>query len=136
MQAGLLGLLAALREERGLSMLLATHDLGVAARLCSKIAVLYAGRIVERGETRELLARPRHPYTLGLLRSLPPPLGSPAGLPLEPVAGSAPLPWARPAGCQLRNRCDRAKDDCANGEPELIERDGREVACFHPVETP
>ncbi len=135
-QAGILALLRGVREERGLSLLLATHDLGVAARLCERIAVLYAGRIVESGRTAEVLARPRHPYTLGLLRSLPPVLGSAGGLPLQPIAGSAPPPWDRPAACRFLGRCPHAQEDCARIEPGLVEIDGREVACLHPVEAP
>ena len=135
-QAGILDLLRGLREERGVSILLATHDLGTAARLCTRIAVLYAGRIVESARTTELLASPRHPYTLGLLRSLPPPLGSSGPVRLQPIAGSAPPPWERPGGCRFRNRCPRAQDDCAKREPELIEIDGRGLACFHPVDAP
>src|SRR6266478_4587249 len=79
-QAGILDLLRGLREERGVSI---------------------------------LLASPRHPYTLGLLRSLPPPLGSSGPVRLQPIAGSAPPPWERPVGCRFRNRCPRAQDDCA-----------------------
>jgi oligopeptide/dipeptide ABC transporter ATP-binding protein len=133
-QAEIIGLLRALCDERGLALLLATHDLALAARLCVRIAVLYAGRIVERGPARELLARPRHPYTLGLLRSLPPPLGGRSQGRLEPIAGSAPAPWARPSGCSFRDRCPRAQNDCSMKEPELVGTGGWEVACFHPVD--
>ena len=133
-QAEIIGLLRALCDERGLALLLATHDLALAARLCGRIAVLYAGRIVERGPARELLARPRHPYTLGLLRSLPPPLGGRSQGRLEPIAGSAPAPWARPSGCSFRDRCPRAQNDCSMKEPELVGTGGWEVACFHPVD--
>ena len=122
-QAEIVALLRGLREERGLSLLLATHDLSLAARLCDAVAVLYAGRIVERGPAAQVLTRPRHPYTLGLLRSLPPRA--------EPIAGSAEAPWARPSGCRFRTRCPRAQDDCAQAEPEL---DAAGVACFHPLE--
>ncbi len=145
-QAGILALLRRVREERGLSLLLATHDLGVAAGLCGRIAVLYAGRIVECGETAAVLARPRHPYTLGLLQSLPPPLGSAGGLPLRPIAGqprgtriAAPpliMSPTRSDGCRFLGRCPRAREDCAKEEPELAEMDGGQVACFHPVEAP
>jgi oligopeptide/dipeptide ABC transporter ATP-binding protein len=131
-QAGIVALLRRLRDERGAALLLATHDLGLAARLCDRIAVLYAGRIVEHGTASEVLARPRHPYTLGLLRSLPPPLGARGDARLQPVAGSVPSPWATPAGCRFRDRCPRAEDDCAVSEPELLESAGSEVACFHP----
>jgi oligopeptide/dipeptide ABC transporter ATP-binding protein len=134
-QAGILALLRTLREARGVALLVATHDLALAARLCDRIAVLYAGRIVERGRAADLLARPRHPYTLGLLRSLPPPLSSRRRPRLEPIAGSAPPPWAQQGGCRFRPRCPRAQDDCARLEPQLIEADGREVACFHPLDS-
>ncbi len=133
-QAEITGLLRALCDERGVALLLATHDLALAARLCGRIAVLYAGRIVERGPAAELLARPRHPYTLGLLRSLPPPLGGRSRGRLEPIAGSASAPWARPSGCSFRDRCPRAQDDCWTNEPELVGTGGWEVACFHPVD--
>jgi len=133
-QAEIIGLLRALCDERGVALLLATHDLALAARLCGRIAVLYAGRIVERGPARELLARPRHPYTLGLLRSLPPPLGGRSQGRLEPIAGSASAPWARPSGCSFRDRCPRAENDCSTKEPELVGTGGWEVACFHPVD--
>ena len=134
-QAEIVGLLRALCEERGVALLLATHDLALAARLCERIAVLYAGRIVERGPAMELLARPRHPYTLGLLRSLPPPLGGRSQGRLEPIAGSAPAPWARPSGCSFRDRCPRAENDCSTDEPALVGTGGWDVACFHPVDT-
>ena len=135
-QRQIVALLGRLRRERGIALLLATHDLGLAAAMCERIAVLYAGRIVERGAAAELVAAPRHPYTAGLLRSLPPPLGERLAGPLTPVPGAPPPPWARPTGCRFRDRCSRAQADCAVQEPELIESGGREVACFHPLEAP
>jgi oligopeptide/dipeptide ABC transporter ATP-binding protein len=127
-------LLRKVRRERGIGLLLATHDLELAAELCDRIAVLYAGRIVERGAASDLFSTPRHPYTAALLRSLPPPLGDPPAR-LVPVPGSPPPSWARPSGCAFRDRCSRALPDCAAAEPELTGSDGREVACFHPVES-
>jgi oligopeptide/dipeptide ABC transporter ATP-binding protein len=135
-QGQIIALLGQLRRERGIALLLATHDLWLAAGSCEQIAVLYAGRIVERGAPAELLAAPRHPYTAGLLRSLPPPLGERLAAPLTPVPGAPPPPWARPTGCHFRDRCSRARADCAAQEPKLIESGGREVACFHPLEAP
>ena len=125
-QAGIVTLLHSLCRERGVALLLATHDLSLAARLCEKIAVLYAGRIVERGSAAGILARPRHPYTAGLLRSLPPGVGGR----LQPLRGCAPPPWALPDGCHFRDRCPQAAADCAARPP------GQEgdVACFHPLE--
>jgi peptide/nickel transport system ATP-binding protein len=134
-RAGIVALLQDFRRERGIALLLATHDLSLAAQLCDRIAVLYAGRIVEHGRAAELLARPRHPYTAGLLRSLPPPIGAEARPRLEPVPGSPPAPWSLPSGCRFRDRCPRVQLDCAEREPELVGiAAGREVACFHPLE--
>jgi oligopeptide/dipeptide ABC transporter ATP-binding protein len=133
-QAGIVAVLQRLREEHDVALLLATHDLGLAARLCDRIAVLYAGRIVERGIAAEVLARPRHPYTLGLLLSLPPPLGRRGEERLQPVPGSVPSPWETLPGCRFRQRCPRAEDDCATSEPDLIGSGAGEAACFHPLE--
>jgi peptide/nickel transport system ATP-binding protein len=85
-QAEIAGLLRSLQREHGIALLIATHDLGFAARLCDRVAVLHGGRIVEQADAAELFARPRHPYTAGLLRSLPPPLGAAGDARLEPVA--------------------------------------------------
>ena len=123
-QDGIVALLRKIRAERGTALLLATHDLPLAARLCDEIAVLYAGRIVERGPAGKLLERPRHPYTAALLRSIP----APGVARLQPVPGSPPSPWALPSGCRFRDRCPRALPDCALAAPSL--EDG--VACFHP----
>jgi len=125
-QDGVVRLLKQLRAERGTALLLATHDLVLAARLCDEVAVMYAGRIVERGRAADLLSTPRHPYTAGLLESLP----VPGRARLEPIAGSPPSPWALPVGCSFRDRCPRARADCAMMQPELI--DG--VACLHPLD--
>ncbi|HET7785704.1 MAG TPA: ABC transporter ATP-binding protein [Myxococcales bacterium] len=134
-QAGIVEVFRRIREERGVALLVATHDPSVAARLCDRIAVLYAGRIVERAGAADLLERPRHPYTAGLWRSLPPAPGSAASARLEPVPGSPPRPWALPSGCRFRERCPRADAQCAGREPELLDLGGgREVACFHPLE--
>jgi peptide/nickel transport system ATP-binding protein len=134
-QDAIVALLQRLRQERAIALLVATHDLGFAARLCDAVAVLYGGRIVERGRTEDLLARPRHPYTAGLLRSLPPLAEAATEARLQPLAGFAPAPWALPSGCRFRDRCPRQQDDCAREEPELAEIDGHVVACFHPLET-
>jgi peptide/nickel transport system ATP-binding protein len=132
-QRNVAAVLQKVRRERGIGLLLATHDLELAAELCDRIAVLYAGRIVEQGALSDLFSTPRHPYTAALLRSLPPPLGDPPAR-LVPVPGSPPPSWARPSGCAFRDRCSRALPDCASAEPELTGSGGREVACFHPVE--
>jgi peptide/nickel transport system ATP-binding protein len=134
-QRQIVTVLRRLRAERGIALLLATHDISLAAQLCDRIAVLYAGRIVEQGAAREVLSAPQHPYTAALLGSLPPPLGAPRTARLATVSGSPPLPWARPSGCSFRDRCSRAQPDCAAGEPALARVAGRDTACFHPMET-
>ena len=123
-----------LRRDRRIGLLLATHDLDLAETLCDRVAVLYGGRIVEHGTPAELFSAARHPYTAGLLRSLPPRLGQPAAGRLSPVPGTSPAPWARPGGCTFRDRCPRAMPDCASNEPQLSGTAGRAVACFHPLE--
>ena len=134
-QAGIVEVFRKIRQERGVALLVATHDPSVAARLCDRIAVLYAGRIVERAGAADLLDRPRHPYTAGLWRSLPPAPGSSPAARLDPVPGSPPRPWALPSGCRFRERCPRADAQCAGREPALVDLGGgHEVACFHPLE--
>jgi peptide/nickel transport system ATP-binding protein len=133
-QRQMVALLRQLRRERQFALLLATHDLDLAADLCDRVAVLYAGRIVEHGAPAAVFSAPRHPYTAGLLRSLPPPLGDRTRVRLSPVPGSAPVPWARPTGCSFRDRCPRAMPDCSGSEPELTGSADGAVACFHPVE--
>jgi len=123
-----------LRSERKITLLLATHDVDLAGELCDRVAVLYAGRIVEYGSPADIFSAPRHPYTAGLLRSLPPRVGEGTGARLSPVAGSSPTPWARPGGCRFRDRCQRAMPDCAVAEPELSGSTSSAVACFHPIE--
>jgi oligopeptide/dipeptide ABC transporter ATP-binding protein len=127
-------LLRRLGKERGISLLIATHDLPLARELCDRALVLHAGRLVESGPVAQLLASPRHPYTAALLRSVPPELGGPAVARLEPVAGTAPALSALPGGCRFRLRCARAQPDCAAQEPEPARAGAREVACFHPLE--
>jgi oligopeptide/dipeptide ABC transporter ATP-binding protein len=124
-QAGILRLLERLRREEGLSILLITHDLGVMGALTDRLAVMYAGRIVETGPTRELLSAPRHPYTRGLLDSLP---STEVGdlrregvrhEPLRAIPGSAPQLSQVPPGCPFHPRCAHAVPSCATDRPAL-----------------
>jgi len=114
-QKQILDLLAGLRRSLGLALMFITHDLGVVARVADRIAVTYAGRIVEEGPTREVLTRPRHPYTAGLLRA------SPQLVPhkLEPIRGSVPSLAAPPPGCAFEPRCPLRVAECAAAMPEL-----------------
>ena len=131
-QAQILDLLRRLRLQRGLAMLLITHDLGVVAEMCDTVAVMYAGRIVEMGQTADILSRPRHPYTAGLLASSP--RRAAKGERLKTIAGMVPPPGARGRGCSFAGRCERAEARCANHRPPLEDLGpGRRAACWNPV---
>lgn len=129
-QAQLLNLLRSLQREMGLTLLFITHDLAVASYLCSRIAVMYLGRIVETGPTKEVLRRPLHPYTKALLAASPRFFAPIA----ETLAGEIPSPIDLPPGCRFAGRCARAAADCREHEPPLGTMSaGREVACIHPL---
>jgi peptide/nickel transport system ATP-binding protein len=130
-QARVLDLLAAKARERGAGMLFITHDLGVAARLCDRIAVAYAGRIVETGTAREVLMRALHPYTVGLLASRPRLDGAIAGGELPTLPGRPPDPTAPPAGCAFAPRCPAADRQCATPTPVHLAGTRRDE-CHHP----
>ncbi len=128
-QAGILRLLDRLRRENGLSVILITHDLGVMSSIADHVSVFYAGRIVESGPTRELLAHPRHPYTRALLDALPHP-ESEGGAELVAIPGAPPAPRRRPDGCAFHPRCPYAREDCLVDVPPLVPvSDGRLLAC-------
>ena len=134
-QAQILDLLADLRERLGTAILLITHDLGVVAETCDDVAVMYAGRIVEQAPAAALFAKPRHPYTIGLLAARPE-RGSRAGDRatgrLRTIPGMVPAPQHFPAGCRFHPRCAFARlPECACAMPEL-----REVATGHFVRCP
>jgi oligopeptide/dipeptide ABC transporter ATP-binding protein len=127
-QAQILDLLRRLQAERGMAVLLITHDLGVVAELCHRVAVIYAGRIVEMAPVTSLFARPLHPYTRGLLQCLPHP--SRFGQPLASIEGVPPDLRQRSAGCRFAPRCSYAVAACLRDEPMLEEREpGHFVAC-------
>jgi oligopeptide/dipeptide ABC transporter ATP-binding protein len=127
-QAQILDLLRRLQAERGMAVLLITHDLGVVAELCHRVAVIYGGRIVEMAPVTSLFARPLHPYTRGLLQCLPHP--SRFGQPLASIEGLPPDPRQRSAGCRFAPRCSYAVAACRRDEPTLEEREpGHFVAC-------
>lgn len=134
-QAQILSLLAELRTERDMSILLITHDLGVVAGLCDRVLVMYAGRIVEAGPTRDVFARPQHPYTRALLRSTPR-VDAPAGERLESLAGLPPRLDGPPLpGCHFEPRCAFARSECTEAEPALREAgEGRLRRCIAPLE--
>jgi peptide/nickel transport system ATP-binding protein len=129
-QAQILELLQELRRELGMAIVLITHDLGVVAGLAERVLVMYAGRIVEEGPADDVLDRPLHPYTKGLIASVPG--QADRGRRLTPIPGMAPSLLDLPAGCAFRPRCPRADDAClATPEPrELLL--GRTARCWHP----
>ena len=136
-QAQILDLLAEQQRERYMAMILVTHDLGVAASRADDIAVMYAGRIVERAPARALFANMRMPYTEALLRSIPQ-LAQPSHTHLNVIKGRPPDLSQVPPGCRFAPRCPYARDRCRAEEPPLRPADtpGHEYACWYPVNTP
>ena len=127
-QAQILDLLRRLQAERGMAVLLITHDLGVVAELCHRVAIIYAGRIVELAGVAEIFAKPLHPYTRGLLRCLPHP--SRFGQPLSSIEGAPPDLRQVDGGCRFAPRCPLAVESCRREQPPLVERTpGHHVAC-------
>jgi peptide/nickel transport system ATP-binding protein len=135
-QAQILALLARLQSEHRMAVILITHDLGVVAENADDVAVMYAGKIVEQAGARELFAAPQHPYTWGLLRSIPS-LTDAAGAALHPIAGLPPSLIHVPPGCSFHPRCPYAKPRHAEVEPDLEPVDGaggHRVACLLSAE--
>ncbi len=131
-QAQIIELLRSLRREFGTAVILVSHDIGVVARLADRIHVMYAGRIVESAAAAELLRRPRHPYTAGLLECVPR-LSGPRLARLPSLPGGVPLEGARVPGCAFAPRCARAQSDCRTERPQLRTLGAADVACHHPV---
>ena len=128
-QAQILELLEELRRETGMAIILITHDLGVVAGTADRVAVMYAGRIVEQAPVGELFDAPRHPYTRGLLRSIPSRNASKARLPVIP--GTVPEAAHKPPACHFHPRCPHAQSVCREKEPELRELSpGRLTRCW------
>ncbi|MFC1549484.1 ABC transporter ATP-binding protein [Nitrospirota bacterium] len=134
-EAQILSLLRELRDTKGMGMLLITHDLGVIAENAERVAIMYAGRIVEQAPVKRLFEAPAHPYTVGLLRSLP----EVRGQALSPIPGLVPKPDQLPEGCKFNDRCSYALDDCTRKEPHLVKADGNEghtTRCIRAAERP
>ena len=127
-QAQILDLLADLKARLGMALLLITHDLGIVAEQADEVAVMYAGRIVERAAPARLFARPAHPYTEGLLASVP---GRAENGRLQAIPGSVPSPADLPSGCRFRDRCRRAAAICAEREPALVAIEPAHVVACH-----
>lgn len=127
-QAQILDLLRSLQQEHGMALLLITHDLGVVAEMCSRVTVMYAGKMVEECLVDDLYHNPQHPYTQGLLSSLP---DMDKRERLHPIPGQVPPLWAMPKGCRFAPRCSYAMDVCRSEEPQLLElEESHRVSCW------
>lgn len=133
-QAQILDLLAGLQQRLGMAMILVTHDLGVVAERADEVAIMYAGRIVERAPVTTIFAHPLHPYTRGLLRSIPK-VGAEKARRLEAIPGLVPDLLSLPTGCHFRDRCPRQIARCTAVDPQLEEpAPGHWVACVRAAE--
>lgn len=131
-QAQILELMKNIKDRLGTAIMLITHDLGVVAEMADRVTVMYLGRVVEEGSVRDIFHHPRHPYTHGLLNSIPKP-----GLKkkrLHVIPGVVPNPMFMPKGCKFNNRCKYARERCREQEPPLVSVDGSHyVRCFYPL---
>jgi peptide/nickel transport system ATP-binding protein/oligopeptide transport system ATP-binding protein len=128
-QDQILKLLLRLRRELGMSIILVSHDLGVIVQTCERVAVMYAGQIVEMAPVRQLIRNPRHPYTVGLLNSLPDVTSS--GRYLQPISGAPPSLIDPPSGCRFYDRCSLRTDECRTWQTELLEiESGHVTRCW------
>ncbi len=128
LQAQIVGLLKAMADERGTAIIFITHDMGLIAEIADRVAVLYAGRIAEIGPTADVLRAPQHPYTKGLIASIPR-----MNRPLQrlfQIEGAMPMPGERPAGCAFHPRCAEAMARCAHEQPPLIAHGRSRAACW------
>ena len=127
-QAQILNLLRELKQQLGMTILMITHNLGIVEDIADRVAVMYAGQIVETAPARELLRRPRHPYTRALLNSVPQ-LGA-ENQRLTAIPGNVPRPEAMPPGCRFHPRCKQARPECLTDRPELVDaQPGWQVRC-------
>jgi oligopeptide transport system ATP-binding protein len=133
-QSQLLDLLVREQQRRGMALVLITHDLGVVARVCDRVIVMYAGRVVESGSAAAVFERRLHPYTQGLLDSIPD-MDAPVVSRLHQIPGAPPAIWAMPSGCAFHPRCPLAGPRCARDlpvlEPDPLQPDHRS-ACWYP----
>ncbi|MCX5571380.1 MULTISPECIES: ABC transporter ATP-binding protein [Kaistia] len=130
-QAQILDLIRRLQAEIGMSVLFITHNLGVVAEIADRVAVMYAGQVVEEAPVAQIFATPLHPYTAGLLASIPGTAKPTADRRLPTIGGAPPSPMSRPAGCRFAPRCPLAVDACLSGVPELTEvAPGHKARCI------
>lgn len=135
-QAQILDLMRKVQKEFGAGMILITHDLGVVAEMCQDVVVMYAGKVIEYGTVEDIFYRPRHPYTIGLLKSIPHFKTGEKLKSLQTIPGLVPSLFTLPVGCRFRDRCTYATDICATQEPRLENLRGiHRVACFNHDKT-
>jgi oligopeptide/dipeptide ABC transporter ATP-binding protein len=130
-QAQILTLIERLRRDLGLACLLITHDLGVVGETCARVAVMYAGRIVEHGPTADVFGRPRHRYTKALLETIP--AANPPGKRLPAIPGNVPAPGRRAPGCAFAERCAAPLARCAGDQPAFVRAGEHGAACWNPA---
>jgi oligopeptide transport system ATP-binding protein len=135
-QAQILDLMRGLQKKLGMAILIITHNLAVVAEMADTINIAYAGKIVESATAREIFKSPRHPYTYGLLQSIPKFTERKTNEPLPAIEGMVPSPYHMPKGCRFNPRCPFATEKCREEEPEILELTPRHlVRCFHPIES-
>jgi oligopeptide/dipeptide ABC transporter ATP-binding protein len=133
-QAQILDLMRKLQKDFNAGMILITHDLGVVAEMCQDVVVMYAGKVVEYGTVEDIFYRPKHPYTRGLLDSIPHFETGHKLDELKTIKGMVPSLLALPKGCRFQDRCPNVQNDCRQMEPKLESKKGAHLAaCFHPV---
>ncbi|MFD4819887.1 ABC transporter ATP-binding protein [Peribacillus butanolivorans] len=133
-QSQILALLRKLQREFGISILLITHDLGVVAETANRVLVMYCGKIVEQGTVEEIFENPLHPYTMGLMTSVPD-LYGPSKVTLDAIPGVVPNPLDLPTGCNFVTRCEYATEKCRHAEPKLLRHfSGSKVSCWNLLE--
>jgi oligopeptide/dipeptide ABC transporter ATP-binding protein len=130
-QAQILDLMAGLNRDFGTAIILITHDLGVVAEVCQRVCVMYAGKIVEEASAHDLFSSPQHPYTVGLLSSIPT-LGDNVKEKLIPIGGLPPDLLNPPKGCRFAPRCSRRQAKCAEPPPLAPVGENRRAACWFP----
>lgn len=133
-QAQILDLMRNLQKDFGAGMILITHDLGVVAEMCQDVVVMYAGKVVEYGTVEDIFYRPKHPYTRGLLDSIPHFETGHKLEELKTIKGMVPSLLNLPKGCRFQDRCPNVQNDCRQTEPKLESKGGTQLAaCYHPV---
>lgn len=133
-QAQILDLMRNLQKDFGAGMILITHDLGVVAEMCQDVVVMYAGKVVEYGTVEDIFYRPKHPYTRGLLDSIPHFETGHKLEELKTIKGMVPSLLKLPQGCRFQDRCPNVQSDCRQTEPKLESKGGTQyAACYHPV---